>query len=319
MSSVSVIIPCHNAERWIEEAIESCLQQTWQPVEIVVVDDGSTDGSLALLKSYARKIRLQVAHHQGASHARNEGFALSRGEYIQFLDADDYLLPQKIEQQIQFLEETGADAVYGDWQHRYEYPDGSHTLGEVTIAGAHEDILEALLGGWWTANMTLLLRREVVSQSGGWDETLKAAQDRDFSISIALSGADIRYQPGCHSVYRRHGSATVSTSDLLRWLESHQAVLEKAEARMQAAGCLSARYRSALASSFFSLARNYYDIDRSEHAALLHKTLSLSPGFRPRESRLYNLSQGLFGFAMAEELASRMRRFRKSMHVPQQE
>jgi glycosyltransferase involved in cell wall biosynthesis len=303
-----VIIPCFNAERWIAEAIDSCLSQTYPHVEVIVVDDGSTDGSLALVQSYGRVIRIETGPNQGGNHARNHGFRNSRGEYIQFLDADDYLLPEKIQRQVAFLEEFGADVVYGDWQHRFHQPDGSSHLGEVQISGEQMDVLESLLAGWWVAPVALLWRRGTVLDAGGWDEALSAAQDRDFFTAVALREADIRYQPGCHSVYRRHGNETVSTGNLVRWLENHRRVLEKAEHRLEATDQLLPRYRKALANSYFRLARNYYDLERITYDELLDKILVLCPEFQPGESPLYNAAFRLFGFRMADRLASHKRR-----------
>ena len=308
---VSVVVPCFNAEPWIAEAINSCLSQTYPHVEVIVVDDGSTDGSLAVMESYGTEIRIETGPNRGGSHARNLGFRRARGEYIQFLDADDYLLPEKIERQVAFLGETGADVVYGDWQHRYHEPDGSSYLGEVHISGMQEDVLESLLAGWWVAPAALLWRRQLVLDCGGWDETLAAAQDRDFFTSAALRGADIRYQPGCFSVYRRYGNVTVSTFSRPIWLENHQRVLEKAECELRATGRLDSIYQQALATSYFRLARNYYELDRGEYQRLLTKTLALWPDFRSGHSRLYNTVSRLFGFALADRLASYKRRGRR--------
>jgi glycosyltransferase involved in cell wall biosynthesis len=298
-----VIIPCHNAERWVREAVDSCLSQTYQPIEIVVVDDGSSDASLAVLRSYGTAISLHSGPNRGGSHARNYGFALSGGEYIQFLDADDYLLPEKIGRQVTFLEQTGADLVYGDWRHRFEHPDGHSTLGDEHIAGEQTDVLESLLAGWWTANMTLLVRRHVVDLSGGWDETLEVAQDRDFFLGVSMLGVDIRYQAGCHSVYRRYGDVTVSTFSRRSWLEGHQRILEKAERCLVAADRFPGQYRQAMAKSYFHLARGYYDLDLEIYRHLLDKTLELDPDFRPGESWLYNMAWRLAGFGSADRLA----------------
>jgi glycosyltransferase involved in cell wall biosynthesis len=260
------------------------------------------------LRSFGAKIRWETGEHRGGSQARNRGFSLSEGRYIQFLDADDYLLPEKIARQVAFLEETGADVVYGDWRHQYHAPDGKIDLGEAQVSGVQDDVLEALLGGWWTANMTLLVRRGVVLRCGGWDESLMAGQDRDFFISIASSGANVRYQPGCYSVYRRYGNVTTSTASLRRWLDSHWRLLDKAESNLSDAGRLSTRRRQALAQSYFGIARNYYDIDRSKYALALKKALSLDPSFRPGGSAFYRLVRRTLGFELADELASRKRK-----------
>ena len=128
---VSIVIPCFNTEPWLNEAIDSCLSQSYPSIEIIVIDDGSTDGSLDIIKSYSDRIIWETGPNQGGNHARNRGFALSKGDYVQFLDADDYLLPQKLEKQVQFLKTTGADVVYGDWRHQYHLKDGEVTLDDI--------------------------------------------------------------------------------------------------------------------------------------------------------------------------------------------
>lgn len=305
---VSVVIPCFNAERWIEEAIQSCLDQTYPDVEVIVIDDGSTDRSLEQIKAFAPKIRWETGPNSGGNASRNRGFAISSGDYVQFLDADDFLLPEKIARQVLFLEETGADVVYGDWRHQHHESDGSVRMEKVALSGEQQDVLESLLAGWWVAPCALLFRREVVEKIGGWDETLTAAQDRDFLISVAIGGAKFRYQPGCHSIYRRYGSVTVSTSNRRRWLDNNETLLTKAWRKLEHIGRFSNRYKKALAQSYFMLARNYFDVDRCKHAAMMKRVLTLDPTFRPQESLLYNLIQRVLGYSAAEHCSSFKRR-----------
>jgi glycosyltransferase involved in cell wall biosynthesis len=301
---VSIIIPCFNAKRWIGEAIRSTLVQTHRPLEIVVIDDGSTDTSLEVIKSFGDKIRWETGPNRGGNAARNRGFKLSQGDYLQFLDADDYLLPEKISQQVAFLVSTGADAVYGDWRHQHHSPDGKVELEDIAISGDQDDILGALLAGWWVAPAAVLARREAVLRTGGWDESLTAAQDRDYMISLAMSGARILYQPRCHSIYRRYGEVTVSTENRRRWLENHERVLDKALSALQSTGRLTEKYRKALARSYFTLAQNYYDNDRGCFEELLQKVLTLQPDFRPNHSFFYAAAERFFGIRGAERLAS---------------
>jgi glycosyltransferase involved in cell wall biosynthesis len=307
---VSVIIPCYNAERWIDEAIQSALNQTYSPVEVIVVDDGSSDGSWKKIQEFGSRVIAETGPNRGGSAARNRGFVLSRGDYIQFLDADDYLLPKKIPRQVSFLEASGADVVYGDWRHEHFLPDGSSWLEEIAISEAQEDVLTALLSGWWVAPAALLFRRHVLEKTGGWDESLAAAQDRDLFISIAMTDAKIAYQPGCYSIYRRYGHDTVSTGSRMRWLDNHCRVLDKATAALNAAERMKPEYRRALASSYFHLARNYFDRDRKKYRETMEKVLMLEPKFQPRESAIYGLAKRMFGFNAAESLASWKRRLR---------
>src|SRR6266404_2541964 len=111
---VSILIPCFNAERWIAQAIESALAQTYIDKEVVVVDDGSTDRSLEIIKSFGDRIRWENGPNRGANVARNRLLELARGEWLQHLDADDYILPDKVEKQMEFISKNPeTDVVFG--------------------------------------------------------------------------------------------------------------------------------------------------------------------------------------------------------------
>ncbi|HEY9770418.1 MAG TPA: glycosyltransferase [Coleofasciculaceae cyanobacterium] len=303
-SLVSVIIPCYNSERWISEAIDSILAQTYPNIEIIVVDDGSTDSSLEIIKSYGDRLKWVTGTNQGGNVARNRGFQLSKGKYIQWLDADDYLLPEKIAHQIEFLATNNCDVVYGDWQHQYHQEDGSNSLGNIKLSGQHLDTLEALLSGWWASPAAYLIKRKIVIEINGWDETLKAGQDRDFWIRVAIALAKFVYQPGCYSIYRRYGNVTVSTKNCQQWCDSHAQILENARASLKAKNNLQNKYKKALAKSHFALARNYFDRDRNLYQYHLNLAKELNPDFRPSESGLYNLYAKFLGFTLADYLAS---------------
>ena len=193
---VSIVIPCFNAEKWIKETIDSCLNQSYSNIEIIIIDDGSVDSSLEIIKSYRNKVIWESGSNRGANYARNRGFALSKGKYIQYLDADDYLLSEKIERQIICFKKTGADVVYSDYQ-RIKYLFNGTTSNDLRICGQQEDFLEfILLCKQWLQTANPLFTRNIVSNSGGWDETMKAAQDVDFHRAIAISGAKFVYLPG---------------------------------------------------------------------------------------------------------------------------
>ncbi|MER3494736.1 MAG: glycosyl transferase family 2 [Mastigocladus sp. ERB_26_2] len=301
---VSVIIPCFNAARWLAQAIDSCLQQTYPNIEIIVIDDGSTDNSLEILKSYGNKIIWKSCSHKGGNHARNLGFVLSKGEYIQYLDADDYILPEKIERQVHFLEKTGADVVYGDWRYKRHLPDGTSYLDKIEIAGLQADILESLLLDWWTAVASLLYRRAAVEKSGGWDEELAVAQDRDFFLSVVINGAKVVYQPGCYSVYRRYGNVTVSSSSTSRWIQHHFIVLKKAENKLLKLKKFDDKYRSAMAQCYLNLARvalkhNYYEL----YFQLIEEVVITYPDFKKKSRKVvYNFLQNICGFRHCERI-----------------
>src|SRR6516162_5899582 len=122
--SVSILIPCYNAERWIAHAIDSALAQTWNEKEVIVVDDGSTDSSLDVIRGFKDRIRWETGSHRGGGAARNRLLELAYGQWIQYLDADDYLLPNKIAHQMGFIAANmGLDVVFGPatWEYWSEH------------------------------------------------------------------------------------------------------------------------------------------------------------------------------------------------------
>ena len=238
----------------------------------------------------------------------------AEGAGIQYLDADDCLEPDKIARQVRFLEETQADVVYGDWRYRRHLPDIRFSyLDKIEISGVQQDMLASLLSGrWWVAPGAVLYRRQVINEVGGWDETLRAAQDRDFFTSVALSGAKIRYQSGCHFIYRRYGAVTVSSSSLGRWVENHCLSLKKSEVALARSDRLTEEYRAALAFGYFAVARGTaYTIDaRPSYAiyakmldGLTEKVLDLCPHFHAAdETRIFAALEWLLGFRFATRL-----------------
>ncbi|MBK9174076.1 MAG: glycosyltransferase family 2 protein [Blastocatellia bacterium] len=184
---VSVIIPNYNYAKFIQRTIKSVLAQTYSNIEIIVIDDGSTDGSLRVLEEFGDKVMTIVQNNQGVSRARNRGFEASSGEFIAFLDADDLWLPQKIERQISCFQE---DEMLG-------FVHCSMTLigpNEEPIAditnGSSGFIADAFLrfegeGAVVGAGSTGIVRRVVFSEVGGFDPEMSTAADWDFCYRIA--------------------------------------------------------------------------------------------------------------------------------------
>jgi glycosyltransferase involved in cell wall biosynthesis len=306
---VSIIIPCFNAEKWVAEAIQSCLDQTHQPIEVIVIDDGSSDRSLEVIKSFGNKIRWETGPNRGGNAARNRGFALSKGDFIQFLDADDYLLPEKIARQAACLEETDADVVYEDWQRMQENTDGTKFFHPTEVSGKHSDILETLLGGWAPPPCAFLFKRRVVEAVGGWNEKLTSAQDWELQIRAALAGFHYTYLPGCNSVYRRPATATVSTRDKRSYHNNVAQVLQATEVEFRKRDRLNEKYRAAMAQLYFKMARSdYYVEDRHEFDRLLGEARRLSPSFACRMPWKYRAMLRVFGVEMAERICSTKRR-----------
>lgn len=300
---VTVIIPCYNAGRWISEAIDSCLSQTHKPVEIVVVDDGSDDDSLEVLKSYGSRISCETGPNRGGNHARNRGFAVAKGEYIQYLDADDYLLPEKIELQLMFLQESQVDVAFEDWQIFDESVDGTRKFRPVAISWKDGDMLTALLHIWSPPPCAFLFRRSAIERAGGWTEGLSSAQDWDLHIRAALAGVSYGYLPGCYSAMRRSPAPTVTSRDRNNFNANLEKILQKTEMTLLERGGLREEYKYALANSYFKLARSgYFRTNRSHYDELLHHARRLSPAFKDEMSLPYRITSSVFGVGVAERL-----------------
>ncbi|MBW4652118.1 MAG: glycosyltransferase [Kaiparowitsia implicata GSE-PSE-MK54-09C] len=306
---VSILIPCFNAERWLAEAIESCLNQTYSNIEIIIIDDGSTDRSPEIIKQYSSTIHRcriisKFTPNRGGNHARNLAFSLSHGDYIQYLDADDYILPEKIEKQVNFLEAVNADIVYGDWRRLYHQSDSSIVWGDPQISGEQSNLLERLLANdWWVAVAAFLYRRESVEKIGGWDENLTVAQDRDFFLRCVLSEAQVVYQSGCDSIYRYYGNVTVSTRSHRQWLYGHITATAKAEKALSRADKLTKSNRDAIARSYLDSARGMVQYDFHTYLSLVQKIATLDPSSNFNSYRFsFKAVQSLFGFERAEKL-----------------
>ncbi len=208
---VSVIIPCYNGAAFLEEAVRSALAQSYPKVEVVVVDDGSTDGSPEIAQRFpVRYIRQQ---NQGKSEARNLGIRESKGSYLVFLDADDRLMPRGIEIGLRELERH-PDCALAVGDHVFVGADGSY-LASSTKAGPLHSHYEALLKSNFIEMISsALFRRSIFDEVGCFDPTLPVAEDYELYLRIA------RVRPiCCHAAivaeYRRHEANTSLNSELM--------------------------------------------------------------------------------------------------------
>jgi len=229
---VSVIIPCYNREAYISQTVDSVLAQTWPNIELIVVDDGCTDGSRQVLESYGKRLAL-LEHpgraNRGQSAAINLGLRHSSGEYLAILDSDDLFTPDKIEKQVRFLEEHPEfGLVYANCI----YIDGSGKeickmhYGNHTPPAGPEQVLEDCC---YNVPSNSLFRRSVFEKVGFLDETLRSAQDHDYGIRIA-EVTRIGYIYECLWNYRRHGGSISNNRTMERWRNGFR-ILEAARNR----------------------------------------------------------------------------------------
>lgn len=219
---VSILIPCYNAELWLAETLESALRQTWQPIEIILVDDGSTDRSLAIAQSYqSPNLKVITQPNQGASAARNWALQLAQGDFVQYLDADDLLAPDKIERQVERLLQEGLDSITSGAWARF-YADHSEAQFHPQPLWADFPPIDWLLcaweGNWMMHPAAWLIPRTIVDLVGGWNESLSLNDDGEYFCRVVLASQAIKFCPEAKVYYRSgiHGSLSGSKS-LAAW------------------------------------------------------------------------------------------------------
>lgn len=300
-----MIIPCFNARTWICEAVSSVLDQRMERMEILVIDDGSTDGSADLVEMQFPSVRVIRSEHRGVSHARNLGTRLSGGAWIQYLDADDLLAPDKLKRQVAALESSGADVAYGDFQEFVRAAD-EVPAGKV-ISPRLSDPAISLFTGAWFPPAAYLFRRAIVDRAGGWKEELKIIQDARFAWDCAFYGGQFVRVEGLAAYYRKTGENSLSRRDSAAFIRECFANARSVEALWQAHDRLAAEHRQALLHAYFYAARASYAKDNETFNAAAAALARLQPGFLPPgPAGLRQLSRWI-GYRNAEGAALRYR------------
>lgn len=189
MPRVSVVIPAYNAVWCVRRAVDSVLAQNFRDFEVLVVDDGSTDGTAAILAVYDDALRVVSKPNGGLSSARNAGIAAARGEYVAFLDADDWWLAAKLARQVELME-VHPEVLFCSCTTAVRTPEGGQ-LPDWRCGAATGSALEsifavnAFVAGSGSA---VLVRREAFARAGGFDESLKSLEDIDMWMRLAALG-----------------------------------------------------------------------------------------------------------------------------------
>lgn len=200
MALVSIIIPAYNAAKYLRESVQSALAQTYREREIIIVDDGSTDGTSQILAEYGDAIRVVRQTNQGSAAACNAGVAIAQGEWVAFLDADDVWLPEKLARQIEHCGNTAishTDSIcFGD-----ALPtEIRRSSFEPPYSGR---VLKELLTRNFITKSTVLMRRQVFLDLGGFDRSYIAVEDWPFFLKVCAE-YELGYLPEAVVRYRVH-------------------------------------------------------------------------------------------------------------------
>jgi len=308
---VSIVVPCHNAAPWLAQTLESALGQTWSPKEVIVVDDGSSDESLAIAAQFeARGVTVVSQANRGASAARNHGLRLAKGSYIQFLDADDLLAPDKVALQMELAARCGPQmALCCTWGRFVATTSDAEFCPQPLCRDAEpvDWVVSKLEGNAMMHPAAWLTPRSLSQRAGHWDESLSLDDDGEYFTRVVLASEGVRFCPAAVSFYRSRlpGSLSRSNSDkawrsAFRSLELSFALLRQKED--------SARTRGAGATAFQQFIYSAYPraaecrLRAARQVAELGGS-SLKPPGGPR----FRLASRILGWRLAKRLAGLIR------------
>ena len=310
MSRVSVIIPVYNAEVWLEPCLRSVTRQTHTDLEILIVDDGSSDDSAAIVSSVLDpRIRLLRQNNKGAASARNLGISEATGEFIQFLDADDLLEPDKIARQLHRLDFTLQDTVATCQWIRFSESPGD--LGQSAEPQRMPDrppldwLIDSLSGGGMFQTACWLTPRVLIEKAGPWNESLTLHDDGEFFTRVLLRAAALRSIPE-PLVYYRSVPSSLSRQRSLAAATSSLHV-SRSRANEMLAVDRSLRVRCALATSFLQVAYEFSKTFPQIAKQALSEIESLSARPRPIVGgRFFRIATRLLGATIAVIIYSRL-------------
>lgn len=232
---VSTIVPVFNRPRQLREAVASVLAQDYRPIEVLIVDDGSTDETVAAADRLAQEHDAVRAIHQsngGPGRAREAGRQEARGEFIQYLDSDDLLLPGKFSAQVAGLQARPECGVSYGWT-QYRRPDGSLDPARWKATG-HEArrLFPSFLRERWWETATPLFREKTCAAAGAWSEQW-LEEDWEYDCRVAALGVELHYVPAFVAEHRHHAAARLSGAGLrpeplAQRARSHELILEHA-------------------------------------------------------------------------------------------
>jgi glycosyltransferase involved in cell wall biosynthesis len=204
---VSILIPAFNSEKWIVDTLQSAIAQTWQRKEIIIVDDGSFDATLAITRQFeSTDVCVVTQENQGAAAARNKALSLSQGDYIQWLDADDLLAPTKIAAQMEILSlcpnnRTLVTSAWGRFMYRYNCAEWIPSALWCDLSPT-EWLLRKMGENLFMLTETWLVSRELTAAAGPWNSSLLVDDDGEYFSRVLLRCESIRFVPDARVYYR---------------------------------------------------------------------------------------------------------------------
>jgi glycosyltransferase involved in cell wall biosynthesis len=302
---VSVIIPCYNSQDFVEDAIESVLEQTYSPIELVLVDDCSTDATFDILCRYQDTAKIhRLSVNGGVSRARNSGASVATGTLIAFLDSDDILTPHSIERRVAALQATGADLCFGAMQDFKKTPGGSIEIISAPApvndsAGKPYRIDEiAVMKGGFARVSTTLITRTLLERIGGWNPDFRIVQDVVLSFEAARAAATFVFVSDVCAYYRQLDTSLWRGNHAKFALEVRR-MTQYIEGALRGDGALSAEREKALLANYETAALIQYDWDQAGLADTMKCIGNFGPMYRFHTNTKLQLAYRVFGLRAA--------------------
>lgn len=310
---VSIIIPAYNCKSYIVEALDSVLNQTWKNIEVIVINDGSTDGTRSILEGYdqSKKIILINSKNMGACHARNLGIRKCTGDYVMFMDCDDLIEVNKVEAQLKSLKNRDDCIVGCDWiKFRGDFSN------KTIVKNGADDLLRADLDpvDWliiaWSNNymfppLCWLVSKKIIDRVGLWDEKLKQNQDGEYFARVLLYSKKVIFCKDAKVYYRTGIESSISSGrqkkHFISRLTSYRSYVTHL---LQVED--TARTRYACACNFRRLSFDVYPThpDLFIQCESEIKKLGVDISIVPKSGRIFNLLTFFFGWKVSIRLKS---------------
>ena len=316
MSVVSVIMPTYRAAKWVSDAIDCVIAQTYPHVELIVVDDGSQDDTVAVVREkLTRDFRnqwqiIELGTNRGPSAARNVGLGAARGSWVQFIDSDDLIPSDKFERQMAYCNQAPPDvtAIYSPWR-RYYIDDGRVTWDGPMVAPDMEGRapIMCLVGGSRPLHSAGLARRDALERIGGFNEKLRFWEFEEVTVRLARAGrlAHVASPEPCY-LWRMHpGQSYIgdskarygATDVLLSWMEL---ILEAADHRPVSGLGLSAADQRQVLNDCTIWGRLLYAHNRDAFRRYVAMARTLDPDIAPTHPRYAAAASRYVGYEAAE-------------------
>jgi len=291
---VSIIIPVYNSEKYLTVAIKSAIDQTWENKEIILIDDGSTDGSLSIANTFAAKnVHVFSQKNMGAAAARNYGLDKAKGSFIQFLDADDLMSPNKIEAQMKRIANRQDQISFSNATHFFEDSDpflAQPSNREISIFKSstipHEFLLNLYgrkgnggivpLHGW-------LIPKKLILKAGKWNETLSVDDDGEYICRVVLAASSVDFVEDVFAYYRKyHSFKSLSAQNTLKAsISSFETLLLKEKHFREHAN--ESHYQETFAASYYKLGIENYPKYKDLSHKCMEKAKFLDKNYKKKQ------------------------------------